>query len=78
MSISTLSRGMGMSVRMIDATYGHLVREAEDQTAGVLGAYDAADDGRGPCCGHESDDDDNRGEPAQRESPAFAGLLTSG
>jgi hypothetical protein len=32
---------MGTSVRMIDQTYGHLVRDADDQDRGLLDAYDA-------------------------------------
>jgi integrase len=47
MSIFRLSRRMGTSARMIDATYGHLVRDAEDQDRGLLDAYDAAADNRG-------------------------------
>ena len=31
MSIFTLARRMGPSVQMIDATYGHLARDAEDR-----------------------------------------------
>jgi integrase len=41
MGIFTLARRMGTSVRMIDATYGHLVRDADDQDRGLLDAYDA-------------------------------------
>jgi hypothetical protein len=36
MSIFTLSRRKGTSVRMIDATYSHLVRDAEDHDLGLL------------------------------------------
>jgi hypothetical protein len=32
---------MGTSVRIIDATHGHLVRAADDQDRDVLDAYDA-------------------------------------
>jgi hypothetical protein len=42
MSIFTLARRMGTSVQMIDATYGHLARDAEDQDRDLLDAYDAA------------------------------------
>jgi hypothetical protein len=40
MGIFTLARRMGTSVRMIDASYGHLVRDADDQDRSLLGAYD--------------------------------------
>jgi integrase len=42
MSIFTLSRRMGTSVQMIDATYGHLASDADDYDRGLLDAYDAA------------------------------------
>jgi hypothetical protein len=32
---------------MIDATYGHLAQDAEDQDRGLLDAYDAVNNGRG-------------------------------
>jgi integrase len=66
MSIFTLSRRMGTSVRMIDATYGHLVRDAEDQDRGLLDAYDAANERRG----HESGRWARLWRPRGRESPA--------
>jgi hypothetical protein len=66
MSIFTLSRRMGTSVRMIDATYGHLVRDAEDQDRGLLDAYDAANERRG----HESGRWARPWRPRGRESPA--------
>ena len=40
MSIFTLSRRMGTSVQMIDVTYGHLARDAEDHDRELLDAYD--------------------------------------
>ena len=40
MSIFILARRMGTSVQMIDATYGHLARDAEDQDRGLRDAYD--------------------------------------
>jgi integrase len=40
MSIFTLSRRMGTSVQMIDQTYGHLARDADDYDRGLLDAYD--------------------------------------
>jgi hypothetical protein len=33
MRIFTLARRMGTSVQMIEMTYGHLARDAEDRTA---------------------------------------------
>ncbi len=36
MSIFTLARRMGTSVQMIDDTYGHLARDADDQDRGIL------------------------------------------
>jgi integrase len=47
MGIFTLARRMGTSVKMIDATYGHLAQDAEDQDRGLLDAYDAANGGSG-------------------------------
>ena len=40
MGIFTLARRMGTSVRIIDQTYGHLVRDADDQDRDLLDAYD--------------------------------------
>ncbi|MGH2941933.1 MAG: site-specific integrase [Solirubrobacteraceae bacterium] len=48
MGIFTLARRMGTSVKMIDATYGHLAQDAEDQDRGLLDAYDAVNG----ACGH--------------------------
>jgi len=48
MGIFTLARRMGTSVKMIDATYGHLAQDAEDQERDLLDTYDAANGG----CGH--------------------------
>ena len=42
MSIFTLARRMGTSAQMIDATYGHLARDAEDQDRELLNVYDNA------------------------------------
>lgn len=36
----TLARRMGTSVEMIDRTYGHLVRDADEHEAGLLDAFD--------------------------------------
>jgi integrase len=40
-SLYTLARRMGTSAKMIDATYGHLVSDAEAYERGLLDAYDA-------------------------------------
>ena len=50
MSIFTLARRMGTSVQMIDATYGHLARDADEHDRELLDAYDAAQWARS---GHE-------------------------
>ena len=52
MGIFTLARRMGTSVRIIDATYGHLVRDADDQDRDLLDAYD------GPWARSGHDDDE--------------------
>ena len=49
MGIFTLARRMGTSVRGIDRTYGHLVRDADDQDRDLLDAYDE----RGARSGHD-------------------------
>jgi integrase len=51
MSIFTLSRRMGTSVQMIDRTYGHLARDADDYDRGLLDAYDQAEAGFGHVVG---------------------------
>jgi hypothetical protein len=38
----TLSRRMGTSLAMIDATYGHLGPDAEEQERALLDAFDGA------------------------------------
>ena len=40
MDIFTLSRRMGTSVEMIDRTYGHLARGADEHERGLLDAFD--------------------------------------
>ena len=40
-SLFTLSRRMGTSLAMIDATYGHLAPDAEDRERELLDTYDA-------------------------------------
>jgi hypothetical protein len=42
---------MGTSVKLIDATYGHLAQDAEDQDRTLMDAYDVASNG----CGHVVD-----------------------
>jgi integrase len=39
-SLFTLSRRMGTSLAMIDATYGHLAADAEEQERALLDAFD--------------------------------------
>jgi integrase len=58
MSIFTLSRRMGTSVQMIDATYGHLAQDAEDQDRDLLDAYDGHNDDGGHAVGTNPDDRD--------------------
>jgi hypothetical protein len=60
---------MGTSAQMIDQTYGHLARDAEDQDRGLLDAYD---NGRGHVGANNSAS--GRSEsPENDESPADAG-----
>jgi integrase len=59
MSIFTLSRRMGTSVRMIDATYGHLAQDAEDQDRGLLDAYDGQNGAGGHDVGTNSEGSDD-------------------
>jgi integrase len=40
-SLFTLSRRMGTSLAMIDATYGHLAPDAEEKERVLLDAYDS-------------------------------------
>jgi hypothetical protein len=74
MSIFTLSRRMRTSVRMIDATYGHLAQDAEDQDRGLLDAYDGRNGAGGHDVGTNPGDRDGGGEAVKGESPAGAGL----
>jgi hypothetical protein len=41
MGIFTLARRLATSVKMIDATHGHLAQDAEDQDGERFDAYDA-------------------------------------
>jgi integrase len=52
MGIFTLARRMGTSVRMIDATYAHRVRDADDQDRELLDS----DDALRARSGHDHDD----------------------
>jgi hypothetical protein len=70
MSIFTLARRMGTSVQMIDQTYGHLARDAEDQDRGLLDAYD---NGRAHVVGTKSGDNARANGAKNDESPASAG-----
>ena len=56
MSIFTLARRMGTSVQMIDATYGHLAQDAEDQDRALLDAYDNQNGAAGHVVGTTPDD----------------------
>ncbi len=69
---------MGTSVRMIDATYGHLVRDAEDQDRGLLDAYDAATDNRGHAVGTNPADEDAHDAPGNAKAPLVRGFRESG
>jgi integrase len=71
MSIFTLARRMGTSVQMIDATYGHLARDAEDQDRDLLDAYD---DANGHVVGTELTGGGAPTGQGDSESPAIAGL----
>ena len=74
MSIFTLSRRMGTSVQMIDATYGHLARDAEDQDRGLLDAYDSPKR-QWARSGHDfGGDTDERRRARERENPALQGF----
>lgn len=74
MSIFTLARRMGTSVQMIDQTYGHLARDAEDQDRGLLDRYDTAENARGHVVGTIADATNTDDDPENEESPAFARL----
>jgi integrase len=45
-SLFTLSRRIGTSVKMIDRTYGHLAPDAEEYERGLLDAFDTKSDER--------------------------------
>lgn len=58
MSIFTLARRMGTSVQVIDMTYGHLARDADDQDPELLEAFDAASETNGHVVGTKSAETD--------------------
>jgi hypothetical protein len=64
---------MGTSVQLIDQTYGHLARDAEDQDRGLLDAYD---NGRGHVVGTTNAQTNGAGALKNDESPANAGPST--
>jgi integrase len=75
MSIFTLARRMGTSVLMIDRTYGHLARDAEEHDRGLLEAFDATDRARGHVVGTKiMDDDRNERADGVREDAALQRL----
>jgi len=63
MSIFTLSRRMGTSVQMIDATYGHLAQDAEDQDRDLLDAFDGQNGTGGHVVGTNQDGADAGEQP---------------
>ena len=74
MSIFTLARRMGTSVAMIDQTYGHLARDAEDQDRGLLDAYDSATrNGTGHVVGTKIAANDGAIGPENEKTPPVAG-----
>jgi hypothetical protein len=74
MSIFTLARRMGTSVPMIDATYGHLARDAEDQDRWLLDAYDATGaNGRGHVVGTDTAENGRRHRAENEKTLRYAG-----
>jgi hypothetical protein len=63
---------------MIDATYGHLVRDADDQDRGLLDAYDAAEDRRGHAVGTNPGPDEDWAVPENEKAPPQRGFSASG
>jgi integrase len=53
--VFTVARRMRTSVKLIDATHGHLAHDAEDADRGLLDACDAANNGRGHDVGSSSE-----------------------
>jgi hypothetical protein len=77
MSIFTLSRRMGTSVQMIDMTYGHLARDAEDQDRGLLDAHDGAKNVRGHVVGAISGAIEDDRTPRTTKAPLVRGRKKS-
>lgn len=67
MSIFTLARRMGTSVQVIDATYGHLARDADEHDRALLDAYDGT---RGHVVGTISLDARRLSDPDDEETAA--------
>jgi integrase len=65
MSIVALARRMRTSVRMIDATYGHLARDADGNDRELLDAHDEA---RGHVAGTIPADADDSDDPENDET----------
>ena len=77
MSIFTLARRMGTSVQMIDQTYGHLARDAEDQDRGLLDRYDGAENARGHGVGTIADATTTDDDPENKKAPLSRGFRWS-
>ena len=75
MSIFILARRMGTSVPVIDATYGHLARDADGNDRELLDAYDEA---RGHVVGTDSGEDEESNRPGERRNRAGARFLNHG
>ena len=56
MSVFTLSRHMGTSLAMIDATYGHLAGDAEGVERALLDTWDVRESGVMARSGHADGD----------------------
>ena len=77
MSIFTLARRMGTSVQMIDQTYGHLARDAEDQDRGLLDRYDGAENARGHVWARLRTQPSSTTTPRTKKAPLSRGFLQS-
>ena len=75
MSIFTLARRMGTSVQVIDATYGHLARDADGHDRELLDAYDGA---IGHVVGTISAEETGRGGHSGVRRGRFAGRFGDG
>ena len=63
---------MGTSIQMIDQTYGHMARDAEDQDRGLLDRYDTAENARGHVVGTIADATKIDDDLENHEGPANA------